>query len=472
MAAYDVAVIGGGPGGYSAAIRARQLGLKTALIEDAELGGTCLNWGCIPTKALLKQAEVYQLFLRADEFGLRVDKPAVDWDAVIGRSREVAAQLSKGVAYLMQKNQVEVFAGRGRLTPSRQIAVEDAEGEVVAELEAAHVVLATGGRPKSIPGVEFDGERIIASREAMVVAKQPASLAIIGAGAIGVEFAYFYRAFGSKVLLLEALPQVLPREDEEIAAGLAESLTQQGIEVVTGVRVEEVKRQKRAVALRYRTSASSVESVGEEQQTRRVDRVLVATGIQGNIEGLGLEVLGIRTRDGAIVVDERMQTSAKGIYAIGDVAGPPLLAHAASQEGIAAVEFIAGRDRPTLDPRQVPNCIYCQPQVASVGLSESQAHEAGYDVKVGRFPFAASGKGQAAGETEGLVKLVFDARYGELLGGAILGAEATELIAELTLALRLEATYEELLATMHAHPTLSEAVMEAAGQAFGEAINY
>ena len=472
MAAYDVAVIGGGPGGYSAAIRARQLGLKTALIEDAELGGTCLNWGCIPTKALLKQAEVYQLFLRAEEFGLRADKPAVDWDAVIGRSRQVAAQLSKGVAYLMQKNQVEVFAGRGRLTPGRQVAVEDGEGEVVAELEAAHVVLATGARPKSIPGVEFDGERIIASREAMVVAKQPASLAIIGAGAIGVEFAYFYRAFGSKVLLLEALPQVLPREDEEIAAGLAESLTRQGIEVVTGARVEEVKKQKRAVALRYRTSTSSVESVGEEEQTRRVDRVLVATGVEGNTEGLGLEALGIRTRDGAIVVDERMQTSAKGIYAIGDVAGPPLLAHAAAQEGIAAVEFIAGRDRPTLDPSQVPNCIYCQPQVASVGLSESQAREAGYDVKVGRFPFAASGKAQAAGETEGLVKLVFDARYGELLGGAILGAEATELIAELTLALRLEATYEELLLTSHAHPTLSEAVMEAAGQAFGEAINY
>ena len=472
MAAYDVVVIGGGPGGYSAAIRARQLGLKAALIEDAELGGTCLNWGCIPTKALLKQAEVYQLFSRAEEFGLRVDTPTVDWDAVIGRSRQVAAQLSKGVAYLMQKNQVEVFAGRGRLTPSRQVAVEDGDGEVVAELEAAHVVLATGSRPKSIPGVEFDGERIIASREAMIVAEQPASLAIIGAGAIGVEFAYFYRAFGSKVLLLEALPQVLPREDEEIAAGLAESLGQQGVEVVTGVRVEEVKRQKRGVALRYRTSASSVESGGEEEQTRRVERVLVATGVEGNIEGLGLEALGIRTRDGAIVVDERMQTSAKGIYAIGDVAGPPLLAHAAAQEGIAAVEFIAGRDRPAIDPNQVPNCIYCQPQVASVGLSESQAREAGYDVKVGRFPFAASGKGQAAGETQGLVKLVFDARYGELLGGAILGAEATELIAELTLALRLEATYEELLATMHAHPTLSEAVMEAAGQAFGEAINY
>ncbi len=458
MAAYDVVVIGGGPGGYSAAIRARQLGLKTALVEDAELGGTCLNWGCIPTKALLKQAEVYQLIGRAAEFGLRVDTPAVDWAAVIGRSRQVAAQLSKGVAYLMEKNQVEVFAGRGRLTPSRQVAVED------IELAAEHVVLATGARPKSMPGVEFDGERIIASREAMVAAEQPASLAIIGAGAIGVEFAYFYRAFGSQVLLLEALPQVLPREDEEIAAGLAESLTRQGIEVVTGARVEEVKKQKRAVALRYR--------VGDQQQTRKVDQVLVATGVQGNMEGLGLEALGIRTRDGAVVVDERMQTSAKGIYAIGDVAGPPLLAHAAAQEGIAAVEFIAGRDRPTLDPRQVPNCIYCQPQVASVGLSESQARAAGHDVKVGRFPFAASGKGQAAGETEGLVKLVFDARYGELLGGAILGAEATELIAELTLALRLEATYEELLLTSHAHPTLSEAVMEAAGQAFGEAINY
>ncbi len=460
MAAYDVVVIGGGPGGYSAAIRARQLGLKTALVEDAELGGTCLNWGCIPTKALLKQAEVYRLFLRAEEFGLRVDKPTVDWDAVIGRSRRVAAQLAKGVVSLMRKNQVEVFAGRGRLTPSRQVAVESVE----APLEAAHVVLATGSRPKSIPGVEFDGERIIASREAMVVAAQPASLAIIGAGAIGVEFAYFYRAFGSKVLLLEALPQILPREDEEIAAGLAESLTRQGIEVVPQARVEEVKRQKRGVALRYR--------VGAQEQTRRVEQVLVATGVQGNIEGLGLEALGIRTRDGAIVVDERMQTSAKGIYAIGDVAGPPLLAHAAAQEGIAAVEFIAGRDRPALDSRQVPNCIYCQPQVASVGLSESQAREAGYDVKVGRFPFAASGKGQAAGETEGLVKLVFDARYGELLGGAILGAEATELIAELTLALRLEATYEELLFTSHAHPTLSEAIMEAAGQAFGEAINY
>ena len=463
MAAFDVAIIGGGPGGYSAAIRARQLGLKTALVEEAELGGICLNWGCIPTKALLKQAEVYQLLLRADEYGLRVDAPEVDWEAVIGRSRKVAERLSKGVAYLMQKNEVDVFSGRGRLTPGRKVAVAGSGGKAVAELEAKHVILATGSRPKSLPGVEFDGEYILSSREAMVQEQRPNSLAIIGAGAIGVEFAYFYRAFGSEVLLLEALPQVLPREDGEIAAGLAESLSRQGIEIATGAKVLEVKKRRHQVALRYQ--------VGQEEQTRKVDRVLVATGVQGNVEGLGLEAVGVRTRSGLIEVDGRMETSAKGIYAIGDVAGAPQLAHAAVQEGLAAVEFIGGHQRPEIDPRQVPNCVYCQPQVASIGLSEAEAREAGYEVKVGRFPFAASGKGQAAGETEGFVKLVFDARYGELLGGAILGAEATELIAELGLALRLEATYEELLFTIHAHPTLSEAVMEAAGQAFGEAIN-
>tara|TARA_Y100001934_G_scaffold273209_1_gene363027 strand:+ start:592 stop:1977 length:1386 start_codon:yes stop_codon:yes gene_type:complete len=459
MAAYDVVVIGGGPGGYSAAIRARQLGRKTALVEEADLGGVCLNWGCIPTKALLKQAEVYQLVRHADEYGIKVGEPEVDWEMVIGRSRAVAERLSKGVAYLMQKNGVDVLQGRGKLTPARKVQVDD--GKSVTELDAAQVILATGSRPKSIPGVEFDGTRIISSKEAMVQEERPQALAIIGAGAIGVEFAYFYRAYGSEVLLLEALPQILPREDEEIAAGLAESLSEQGIEVATGAKVVAVNNKKRRVAVRY--------EVGGEAFAREVDRVLVATGVQGNIEGLGLEAAGVRTRNGMVEVDGRMETSAKGVYAIGDVAGTPQLAHAAVQEGIAAVEFAAGKERPELG--QVPNCIYCQPQVASVGMSEKEAREAGRDVKVGRFPFAASGKGQAAGETAGLVKLVFDARYGELLGGAILGAEATELIAELGLALRLEATYEELLLTVHAHPTLSEAVMEAAGQAFGEAIN-
>ena len=459
MAAYDVVVIGGGPGGYSAAIRARQLGRKTALVEESDLGGVCLNWGCIPTKALLKQAEVYQLVRHADEYGIKVGEPEVDWEIVIGRSRAVAERLSKGVAYLMQKNRVDVLQGRGKLTPARKVQVDD--GKSVTELDAAQVILATGSRPKSIPGVEFDGTRIISSKEAMVQEERPQALAIIGAGAIGVEFAYFYRAYGSEVLLLEALPQILPREDEEIAAGLAESLSEQGIEVATGAKVVAVNNKKRRVAVRY--------EVGGEAFAREVDRVLVATGVQGNIEGLGLEAAGVRTRNGMVEVDGRMETSAKGVYAIGDVAGTPQLAHAAVQEGIAAVEFAAGKERPELS--QVPNCIYCQPQVASVGMSEKEAREAGRDVKVGRFPFAASGKGQAAGETAGLVKLVFDARYGELLGGAILGAEATELIAELGLALRLEATYEELLLTVHAHPTLSEAVMEAAGQAFGEAIN-
>ena len=459
MAAYDVVVIGGGPGGYSAAIRARQLGRKTALVEEADLGGVCLNWGCIPTKALLKQAEVYQLVRHADEYGIKVGEPEVDWEMVIGRSRDVAERLSKGVAYLMQKNGVDVLQGRGKLSPARKVQVDD--GKSVTELDAAQVILATGSRPKSIPGVEFDGTRIISSKEAMVQEERPQALAIIGAGAIGVEFAYFYRAYGSEVLLLEALPQILPREDEEIAAGLAESLSEQGIEVATGAKVVAVNNKKRRVAVRY--------EVGGEAFAREVDRVLVATGVQGNIEGLGLEAAGVRTRNGMVEVDGRMETSAKGVYAIGDVAGTPQLAHAAVQEGIAAVEFAAGKERPDLG--QVPNCIYCQPQVASVGMSEKEAREAGRDVKVGRFPFAASGKGQAAGETAGLVKLVFDARYGELLGGAILGAEATELIAELGLALRLEATYEELLLTVHAHPTLSEAVMEAAGQAFGEAIN-
>jgi len=459
MAAYDVVVIGGGPGGYSAAIRARQLGRKTALVEEADLGGVCLNWGCIPTKALLKQAEVYQLVRHADEYGIKVGEPEVDWEMVIGRSRAVAERLSKGVAYLMQKNGVDVLQGRGKLTPARKVQVDD--GKSVTELDAAQVILATGSRPKSIPGVEFDGTRIISSKEAMVQEERPQALAIIGAGAIGVEFAYFYRAYGSEVLLLEALPQILPREDEEIASGLAESLSEQGIEVATGAKVVAVNNKKRRVAVRY--------EVGGEAFAREVDRVLVATGVQGNIEGLGLEAAGVRTRNGMVEVDGRMETSAKGVYAIGDVAGTPQLAHAAVQEGIAAVEFAAGKERPDLG--QVPNCIYCQPQVASVGMSEKEAREAGRDVKVGRFPFAASGKGQAAGETAGLVKLVFDARYGELLGGAILGAEATELIAELGLALRLEATYEELLLTVHAHPTLSEAVMEAAGQAFGEAIN-
>ena len=459
---YDVAVIGGGPGGYTAAIRARQLGLSTALVEEEKLGGVCLNWGCIPTKALLKQAEFYRMLQRADEFGFTVGEVGYDWDKVIGRSRDVAQRLAGGVQYLMGKNGVEVIPGRGRVTPARRVQVQPAEGEAI-QVRAEHIILATGSRPRTLPGIELDGERVITSKEAMATPRRPDSLVVVGAGAIGVEFAYFYNAFGTRVKVLEALPQVLPREDEEVAALLAASLKGQGIGVETGVRVQEVDSSGEQVAVRY--------SGPDGEQVEKVDQVLMAIGVEGRLEGLGLEAAGVRSRGGFVEVDERLATNVKGIYAVGDMVGAPQLAHAAAAEGVAAVEFIAGHERAPIDRGLIPQCIYCQPQVASLGLNEAAAQEAGYDVKVGRFPFQASGKAQATGETEGLVKLVFDSRYGELLGASIIGAEATELIAEIGLARKLEATYEELLDTVHAHPTLSEAVMEAAGEAFGRALN-
>jgi len=460
---FDVVIIGGGPGGYSAAIRAAQLGRRVALVEKEEnLGGVCLNWGCIPTKALLKQAEIYCLIQRADEFGFKVGPVGVDWQKMIGRSRQISQDLAQGVAYLMQKNKVTVFTGHGRLTPARKVEVQ-VGGQQTQLLNAEQVILATGSRPVSLPGIEIDGVGIITSKEAMTLEKQPKSLAIIGAGAIGVEFAYFYNAFGTKVTLLEAQPQVLPREDEEVAALLAEELGGQGVQVETGVRVEAVEKKGRQMIVRYK---------GAEGETLvKADKVLMAVGVVGNSKGLGLEALGIRSAKGAIEVNGRLETSVKGIYAIGDVAGPPQLAHVAAAEGVAAVEFGAGKERPEINRSHIPSCVYCQPQVASLGLSEKEAGAAGYEVKVGRFPFAASGKARAAGDTSGMVKLVFESKYGELLGASIIGAEATELIAELALARNLEATYEEILQTVHAHPTLSEAVMEAAGAAFGEALN-
>ncbi|NKB68336.1 MAG: dihydrolipoyl dehydrogenase [Candidatus Latescibacteria bacterium] len=459
---YDIVVVGGGPGGYTAAIRARQLGLSTALVEEEKLGGVCLNWGCIPTKALLKQAELYRAIQNADEFGFEVGSVSYNWDKVIGRSRDVAQRLAGGVEYLMGKNGVEVVPGRGRITPARQVEVQPGPGDSF-RLMAKHIILATGSRPRSLPGIELDGEKIITSKEAMSNRCRPDSLIVVGAGAIGVEFAYFYNAFGTRVKVLEALPQVLPREDEEVAGLLAESLKAQGIEVETGVRVEAVEKAAGQVTVRYKGEA------GHQQET--VDQVLMAVGVEGRIDGLGLEAAGVRTRRGFVDVDERLATNVKGIYAIGDMVGAPQLAHVAAAEGVAAVEFIAGHQRAPIDRGLIPQCIYCQPQVASLGLNEAAAREAGHDVKVGRFPFQASGKAQATGDTEGLVKLVFDARYGELLGASIIGSEATELIAEIGLARKLEATYEELLDTMHAHPTLSEAVMEAAGAAFGQALN-
>ena len=459
---YDVVVIGGGPGGYTAAIRAAQLGLRAALVEKEEkLGGICLNWGCIPTKALLKQAELYRLFQRADEFGFTVGQVGFDWKKVIQRSRQVSERLSKGVEYLMKKNKVEVVHGRGRLLPGPKVEVRD--GTVVNTLTARHVILATGSRPQTLPGVQLDGNQVITSREAMILAALPKSLAIIGAGAIGVEFAYFFNAFGTQVTLLEALPQILPREDEEVAGILTKSLAKQGIQIATGVQVSAVKTGAKEVEVRYRGKEGEV--------VLKAEKVLMAVGVVGNTEDLGLEALGVKTVKGAVEVNERQETNVKGICAIGDVAGPPQLAHVAAAEAVAAVEFIAGHQRAPIDRGSIPFCTYCQPQVASMGLSEAQAKKAGHQVKVGRFPFSASGKALASGESEGLVKLVFDAKFGELLGASIIGAEATELIAELGLAKHLEATYEELIHTIHAHPTLSEGVMEAAGEAFGLALN-
>ena len=462
---HDLVVIGSGPGGYTAAIRAAQLGMSVAIVEaERPLGGVCLNWGCIPTKALLKQAEMYRLFQRADEFGLSVENLSFDWKKIIERSREVAGGLAAGVEYLMEKNSVEVIKGRGRITPTRQIDVQTESGHS-KRLAPKNILIATGSSPQSIPGVRIDGVNVVSSKEAMVEDKLPKSIAIIGAGAIGVEFAYFFNSFGSKVTLIEALDQVLPREDAEIAQMLAQSLGEQGIDVRTGVRVEGVGRKGKSKVMQVRIVAEV------DEEVISVEKVLMAVGVVGNASELGLEAAGIRRHKAGIEVNGRLETSVKGIYAIGDVIGPPQLAHAASAEGIAAVEFMAGHERDEIDYSNIPSCTYCQPQVASVGLTEAQAKEADHDVKVGRFPFAASGKARAVGETDGLVKLVFDAKHGEVLGASIIGSEATELIAEIGLARTVEATYEELLKTVHAHPTLSESVMEAAGVAFGEGIS-
>ena len=463
---YDIVVIGSGPGGYTAAIRASQLGMSVAIVEmDENLGGVCLNWGCIPTKALLKQAEMYRLFQRAGEFGFSTGKIEYDWSKLIARSRDVAGQLAKGVAYLMKKGSIDVVHGRGRITAGKEVEVF-VSGAPPKKLETKSILVATGGHPLSIPGVTIDGEQVLSSRQAMVLDEQPASIAIIGAGAIGIEFAYFFNSFGSSVTVLEAESQILPREDEEIAGILEKSLQEQGITIHTGVKVSAVASAKGgAMRVDFRG-----EGAGADERLT-ASKVLMAVGVKGNIDGLGLETAGVRTERGAIVVNGRMETNVKGIYAIGDVVGPPQLAHVASAEAVAAVEFMAGRERPELRRDNIPGCVYCQPQVASVGLTEKEAVAAGHEVRVGRFPFMASGKARAIGDTEGMVKLVFESRYGELLGASIIGSEATEMIAELGLARTLEATHEELLQTIHAHPTLSEAVMEAAGQALGESIN-
>ncbi len=459
---YDLAVIGSGPGGYVAAIRAAQLGMKVALVERDRLGGVCLNWGCIPTKALLRNAEIVSLLRRGEEFGFSFDNLRVDFSVAVKRSERAAQKLSKGVEYLMKKNKVTVVAGEGKLAGSGQVRITK-NGEAT-DLQAKRILLATGTRPREIPGVPVDGKRVITSTEALSLAQVPRSLLIVGAGAVGVEFADVYEAYGSEVTLIEMLPRLLPFEDGEISSFLEKVFAKRGMKIRTGTTVESVTVRGEQVQVQVSKEGKTEEIAG--------DVVLVAIGRVPNAEPLGLEGLGVALgRGGFIEVNDRFETSVPGIYAIGDVIGGALLAHKAMAEAVVAVEGMAGIDVRRIDPLKIPNCTYCSPQVASVGLTEEQAKEKGRQVRVGRFSYQASGKAVAMGDTEGFVKVVADAEYGEILGLHIIGPEATEMIAEATMARTLEATLEEVHHSIHAHPTLSETVAEACLAALGRPIH-
>ncbi|MFN3393264.1 MAG: dihydrolipoyl dehydrogenase [Candidatus Thermochlorobacter sp.] len=461
---FDVAIIGSGPGGYETAIRASQLGYKTCVIEkEPTLGGVCLNWGCIPTKSLLKNAELLNTLKHAETFGIKFENMSIDFAQIIKRSRDVAAQMAKGVEYLMKKNKITVKKGFGKLLSAHEIEIKADDGSS-EKISSLYTILATGTKARSIPTVPVDRKRIITSYEAMILTQKPETLTIIGAGAIGVEFAYFYNAVGTQVTLIEALPQILPNEDEEIATLLTREFKKQGITIMTNAKVE-------SACVEGEKVRTIVTDSNGKQKELLSDYCLVAIGLTGNIENLGLEEVGVKTERGFIKVDEFGRTNVEGVYAIGDVAGGMLLAHKASAEGIRCIEKIAGLDVQPLDPMEIPACTYCQPSVAHIGLTEKQAKERGYEVKIGRFPFKASGKATAAGHTEGMVKLIFDAKYGDLLGAHIIGYEATEMIASLGIARKLEATADWIHHTVHAHPTFSEAIKEAAADAYGEAIN-
>ena len=462
---FDLVVIGGGPGGYVAAIRAAQLGLKTALVEREELGGICLNWGCIPTKALLRASELYHLLHRLDEFGLSARDISYDPKKLVARSRAVAKQLSQGVAHLLRKNKVTVFDGDARLAGRGRVAVTAKDGKPAGEIGAAHIILATGARARSLPGLEPDGKLVWTYKEAMVPAAIPKSLLVVGSGAIGIEFASFYRDMGAEVTVVEVLDRVLPVEDEEISAFARKAFEKEGITIHTGASVTALKRGKDRVAARIEASGNTIEAHAE--------RVILAVGILGNTEQIGLDGTAVKVERSHVVVDEWLRTGEPGIYAIGDLVGPPWLAHKASHEGIICVEHIAGiNDVHPLDLRNIPGCTYCRPQVASVGLTEKAAREAGYAVKIGHFPFIGNGKALALGEPQGMVKTVFDSNTGELLGAHMVGAEVTELIHGFAIAKTLETTESELIRTIFPHPTLSETMHESVLDAFGRAIHF
>jgi len=461
----DLAVIGAGPGGYVAAIRAAQLGLKTAIIEREQLGGICLNWGCIPTKALLRTSELYHAMRRAGEFGLACDNVRFDIAKVVERSRKVAERLSNGVAYLMRKNKIEVIKGVGRLAGEGRIAVTGVSGEALPGIAAKHIIVATGARARTLPGLEPDGKLVWTYKEAMVPPSFPKSLLIVGSGAIGIEFASFYRSLGAEVTVVELLPRILPAEDAEISELARKAFARQGIVIHTETQVTNILKGADSVAAAMKKSDGRTEEIA-------VERVILAIGITGNVEGIGLEEQGVKVEKGHIVVDEWCRTGIPGLYAIGDVVGPPWLAHKASHEGIVCVEKIAGIDGVhPIGASNIPGCTYSSPQIASVGLTEEKARDGGREVRVGRFPYSANGKAIALGETEGLVKTIFDERSGALLGAHIIGAEATELIQGFAIARTLETTEAELMATIFPHPTLSEMMGESVLDAYGRALH-
>lgn len=459
---YDVIVIGSGPGGYVAAIRAHQLGLKVACVERENLGGICLNWGCIPTKALLKSAEVYEYLHHAQQYGLSATGIDKDFSAVVKRSRGVADKMSKGVSFLMRKNQVDVLSGTAKLTRDKKVEVTAADGSKKV-YEAKHILLATGARSRSLPNMPIDGKKIIGYREAMTLPTQPKKMIVVGSGAIGTEFSYFYHAMGTEITLIEYMDRILPVEDEAVSKEMERIYKRKGMNIMTSSEVTSVDTSGAGVVATVKTAKGEVKVEG--------DILLSAVGIVANVEGLGLEELGVKMDKGKVLTDEYYRTNVPGIYAFGDMTPGPALAHVASHEGIICVEHIANMHVEPLDYGNIPGCTYCVPEVASVGLTEKQAKDKGYELKVGVFPFSASGKASAAGKNEGFVKIIFDAKYGELLGCHMLGAGVTDMIAEIVMARKLETTGHEIIKGVHPHPTMSEAVMEAAAQAYGECIH-
>ena len=457
MSKYDVIVLGSGPGGYVTAIRASQLGLKTAVIEKESLGGVCLNWGCIPTKALLKSAQVFDYLKHAEDYGLSVKQYNKDFTKVVARSRSVADGMSKGVQFLLKKNKIDVLKGFGKLKPGKKVDVDG------TEYSADHIIVATGSRSRVLPNLPQDGKKVIGYREAMTLEKQPKSMIIVGSGAIGVEFAHFYNTMGTDVTLVEFQPNIVPVEDIDVSKQFERSFKKAGIKVMTNSSVEKVDTTGKTVKATVKTKK------GEE--ILEADVVLSAVGIVSNIEGIGLEDVGIVADKGKIMVNDFYQTNIPGYYAIGDVTPGQALAHVASAEGITCVEKIAGMQVEAIDYGNIPGCTYATPEIASVGMTEKQAKEAGYELKVGKFPFSASGKASAAGTKEGFVKVIFDAKYGEWLGCHMIGAGVTDMIAEAVLGRKLETTGHEVLKTIHPHPTMSEAVMEAVADAYGEVIH-